>query len=466
MAKQSKYDERKIKKKFKGESFIVQLGVTKNYLYNLILKCLRNYHAQKSVEEEILGRLHNLQILYKKQLFGLAKQELTKLKELVKTFDKVHFLPYLLEWELTLEKDAFVYVNHNTESLEELLKAYHLAIQNLDNYSQFKSIVHQIYFNIRKYQATDKLGELKQQLDHALQSTKGFSSQLVALEALAFIVGINSQWDKVLEISLKQITLMENEPNILKDQQIQAKYFNALRIAMIPFLSNPKLELSLFEQFREKLWKQPLKNISPYRILDVLTVEIAVFLKKGQLPSAISTINRFHTFLEEHPNLKNHPNIIIAYYQAANTYFFDNQYNNALDELNVAEELYSQQKTNKRRYHMIVLLKALTYYELNELLLLHNYIRSVQHYLGTKNEQHLEFEADYKLLRLIQRLCNAVDRSNKMLIFEQIEDMILDYKTQISAQQFEVSSYFYYWIWASAKLENCPYQELLTQHNQ
>ena len=49
------YDEIALKKQFTGEKFINQLPVTKNYLYNSILKSLRSYSAQSN---------DNLKILY------------------------------------------------------------------------------------------------------------------------------------------------------------------------------------------------------------------------------------------------------------------------------------------------------------------------------------------------------------------------------------------------------------------
>ena len=41
------YNELLIKKKFAGEKFADKLYSTKNYLFNLILKALSSYHAEK-----------------------------------------------------------------------------------------------------------------------------------------------------------------------------------------------------------------------------------------------------------------------------------------------------------------------------------------------------------------------------------------------------------------------------------
>jgi len=44
-----KYDEEKIKSKHKGEKFVRNISVYKNYLYDLILNSLREYGRKKSV---------------------------------------------------------------------------------------------------------------------------------------------------------------------------------------------------------------------------------------------------------------------------------------------------------------------------------------------------------------------------------------------------------------------------------
>lgn len=60
------YDEEKLKDKFKGENFVKQLFVLKNYLYENILKSLRLYSAKGTDVTALLTQITNAEILIQK----------------------------------------------------------------------------------------------------------------------------------------------------------------------------------------------------------------------------------------------------------------------------------------------------------------------------------------------------------------------------------------------------------------
>jgi len=68
------YNEAELKKKFKGEKFIVQLHVTKNYLYNTILKSLRSYSSKSNDHQKILAGIQDAEILTRKGHYEKALQ--------------------------------------------------------------------------------------------------------------------------------------------------------------------------------------------------------------------------------------------------------------------------------------------------------------------------------------------------------------------------------------------------------
>src|SRR5688572_25646962 len=57
--KQEEFDEDAIRKKFKGKAFTAQLHVAKIYLSELILKSLRNFHANDSVNGQVLDLIRD-----------------------------------------------------------------------------------------------------------------------------------------------------------------------------------------------------------------------------------------------------------------------------------------------------------------------------------------------------------------------------------------------------------------------
>ena len=65
---QENYDEEQIKNKFKGESFIKQLSVAKNYLIKTVLKSLRAYHSESTSNIKVHELLLEIEILYQKRM--------------------------------------------------------------------------------------------------------------------------------------------------------------------------------------------------------------------------------------------------------------------------------------------------------------------------------------------------------------------------------------------------------------
>ena len=47
---QEKYDENALVKKFRKEKFVEQFGVTKNYLFNMILSCMQQYNEENFID--------------------------------------------------------------------------------------------------------------------------------------------------------------------------------------------------------------------------------------------------------------------------------------------------------------------------------------------------------------------------------------------------------------------------------
>lgn len=75
---QTEYDEAVLKQQFKGEKFIVQLHVVKNYLFKLILKSLRNYHQETTTPLKLYNLLIDTELLCNRRMRMSAKKVLDK----------------------------------------------------------------------------------------------------------------------------------------------------------------------------------------------------------------------------------------------------------------------------------------------------------------------------------------------------------------------------------------------------
>ena len=99
---QEKYNEAALKIKFKSEKFINHLPRTKNYLYYLILKSLRNYNTEISINARLMDMLRNIEILYDKNLIKQCKKLVIRGKELAIEYENYERLIEFSKWEISL----------------------------------------------------------------------------------------------------------------------------------------------------------------------------------------------------------------------------------------------------------------------------------------------------------------------------------------------------------------------------
>lgn len=85
---QQEYSEAKLKKKFKGQKIEKNFPTEKNYLYRLILKNLRGYSQEQTIENKIKDMLREAEFLYKKALYDQCGKVLAKAKEISITHEK------------------------------------------------------------------------------------------------------------------------------------------------------------------------------------------------------------------------------------------------------------------------------------------------------------------------------------------------------------------------------------------
>ncbi len=168
--KQKKYNENKIRAEFEDRIPAKNFHVSKNRLYNLILKGLYLYHLKNSDQEKINQLLYQAKLLQKKGLFKQADALNDKAMQLAQKSEK---FPQILlghsnransimkQRDLTKIK---YYLDRNLEDEQALLQQYHtdLTYQYLQLKTLFITHKHQ---NMR---STEDMLQIKKLKEHPL----------------------------------------------------------------------------------------------------------------------------------------------------------------------------------------------------------------------------------------------------------------------------------------------------------
>src|SRR2546422_7821896 len=81
------YDEDRLKKQLKNEKFIRHLSITKNQLYNAILRSLNLYYARKREHFKVGELLNLVRVLNEKGLFRQSVSLVDKAKDIAKKYE-------------------------------------------------------------------------------------------------------------------------------------------------------------------------------------------------------------------------------------------------------------------------------------------------------------------------------------------------------------------------------------------
>ena len=134
--KQDQYDEKEIAEKLK----IRQIHVYKNYLYKLILKSLRSFHAESSESILLFNQLQNFEILFDKGLYKQARKILMRCRAMALAAKNMDILGEIYQMEQKLvfiiprlkdEKLNMNFLDQQEILIEKLaiLRGQHLAYQ-------------------------------------------------------------------------------------------------------------------------------------------------------------------------------------------------------------------------------------------------------------------------------------------------------------------------------------------------
>lgn len=148
---QEKYDEGKIRRKFAGEVFTKQLSFTKQYLYDLILKSLRAYHSNASIDSTLRQWMLDISILYDRGLYPQCRKAIRKARQLAEKHQRQLFIVELVHWEMELIRAR----NYTGSSDEDFKELYETSCRNLE---QFRNITEYEYHSLRMFNNVNKKG--------------------------------------------------------------------------------------------------------------------------------------------------------------------------------------------------------------------------------------------------------------------------------------------------------------------
>lgn len=219
LEKADTYDEKKIKQQLKDNYLQKHFAETKYYLYQQILKVLKDYRTENSVDNLLIERVQNIEILIQKALFEQAVNELQKAKKMAYDYERFEFLLVLLSYQNKIITSTRLQ-GYSTDELEKFWLEKTAAFKNFMDTQTARHKVMQLVESKNRigYIKTkqDKLfyEDIKNEIEDLMQHADCIIAKIYAIESLIFYYNHTGEKKQQNFYSKKLIELHTQNPSI------------------------------------------------------------------------------------------------------------------------------------------------------------------------------------------------------------------------------------------------------------
>lgn len=295
-----------IQKEFKGEKVLNQIHVAENYLYKAILKCLRNYHSESSIEFEIKNQLNDVELLYRKGLYQQCRGILNHIEKIALKYENHFVLIEVYNWYSELRQ-----VMADNKSFPDHTTVYQNELNSLNahkNTIEYKKISSDLFFNMRTggmYRDKDQMREIEKiALSSLLQSeakATTFRSKLSFYQLHGVYQTLKGDIEKAISFQQKVVTLLETNPH-----QIQKKplfYLISMNNLVIGLTKIKHYEEAIrtIQKLRTSTKTFGIKNSIDWQtklFTITSTLELDVYIKSDDFTKGIALIPHIQSELE------------------------------------------------------------------------------------------------------------------------------------------------------------------------
>lgn len=300
-------NESVIQKEFKGEAILNQIHVTENYLYKAILKCLRNFHADSSIEFEIKNQLNDVEILYRKGLYRQCRSILGHIEKTALKYENHFVLTEVYNWNSELRQ-----VMADSKSFPDHVTVYQNELNSLNaqkNTAEYKKIFSDLSFNL-KSESADQMREIEKIIFSSLLQSEAkattFRSKLSFYQAHGAYQTLKEDTEKAIAYLQKIASLLESNPH-----QIQRKpifYLTSMNNLAVGLIKAKQFEeaIRIIQKLRASTKTFSIKNSVDWQTkLFTITssLELDVYIKSDDFTKGIALIPHIAAELERLKNI-------------------------------------------------------------------------------------------------------------------------------------------------------------------
>lgn len=450
---------KKSKKKIAYEIFVKHLPWQKNYLYKLILKSLRSYYADISLNAKLKDILRDVEILYKKGLYDQCRTLLDWAKKTSIATENDLTLLEVFHWEMEL-----VRANVDISRLENYIQKDHIAEKKiLERYRkvlQYK-LLYTTFFTImtreKDIRSKNVLAKINQIIESPLFKDE---SNAVSFQEKNYLYNLKSSYFRAIgnhplsyEYRKKLTQLWEAHPNQI--QHSPSAYINVINNLMIG-----QGEVRDFKAFfktidRLKSFSTKSESIKAGIFKISYSAEISIYRITGEYEKGISLVKTIEDGLVRYRNKIEMYYLLTFYFEIACNYFGHEDYDDASYWLS---KILDNDNTELRvdYYSVSYILMLIIHYEIGNQDILEYLVKSTYRFLYKKN---ILYKFESTVLKFIRKVLPKILNQKELITaFTQLKkELILISKDPLEKK---ILVYFDFITWLESKIEKRSFAEI------
>lgn len=433
---QRHFDENELKRKFRNEKFILNLTVTKNYLYSLIIKNLISFNDRKSVDLKLGNTLFMCKLMFDKALYKQFFKSSANGKELAVRSERFSYVLEFIEFEKNIMKKEEIGKKDMNKVYDEELKVLDI-IKNINVYKRAVSNLFRISRTVGRVR--DKV--TGKQIDEIVCSRE-FKTEPLSLRAKESLLlakylesRLKGNYEEAVLHCKKRFELISRHKEIFKDFLLEPG------LDSLEFLISSYLSLKNFREARRILNSakrefQSRQNDFINFVLTEYDIRLTEAIEKMDLKASTNLIPEIEKYLKENKgkifvNTENY-----FYYNITKYFFVIENFDEALRTINDhLSSKHSKLTPEFESYQRI--LNILIHYELGNYKLLKYLIPSAKKFLSGKKKL---FNFESAVLKFIGKIINAKDEKLSRELFLRFSEEVSELRKDV----FERNAFEYF----------------------
>lgn len=408
------YEEAAIKKRFRKETFVAQLHVTKNYLNKLIMKSLRNYHSHLSKDALLKDLLRDIEILFKKELFDQCKYVIEKAKAIAREYERHGDLAEIHTWERKLLL-ATSRAGSGKDKLNAIIQNEKSALDKAQNLNAYWNLTLNLFDLLEETDAMHEGEKIDLPLLQDESAAESLSGKVLFYHNVQMHAYSKGNMQQAEQASDKMIALIESHPHQITDNP--ASYITCLnnRISLCLQLKEYETIHALLHKIRaipQKYGIKPQSRVAVKSLLQTYNVELEMYRDTGDFENGIQRIDEIKQVFDKPLCAIPADYRALLFYQFAYLYFMKRAHRDALFWLNeIFAGKFGAVREDIQSYAQ--LLNLIIHFELGNITILKYAVESCRRFLKKKRELQ-PFEK--VLLRFFSKISLARREEYPMLL--------------------------------------------------